>query len=221
MKTILMFVTIIVVLSIATLTKSEADFNGNTPGCGGSNCHSTQSGLVTTEVLDNFQVRVTVSGTTSKVGGELVNSSGTVVAFFNSTSSNPFILTAPSAGTYTVNAGYKSPSRKWGSASAVLTVTGVDEELIGLKPDFFQLYSNYPNPFNPNTKIRYAISETAYTTLIVYSILGKEVATLINEQKSPGIYEVNFEAANLPSGTYIYKLNAGSFTQTKKMIVLK
>jgi hypothetical protein len=220
MKIISAFITIIIVLVVISYTKSEPGFNSG-PGCGGSGCHTSQSGIVTTEVLSNFQVRVTVSGTTSKVGGELVNASGTVVAFINSTSSNPFILTAPSAGTYTVNAGYKNPSRKWGSASAVFTVSGVDEQLVGLKPESFKLYSNYPNPFNPVTKIRYGITETVYTTLKVYSILGKEVATLINEEKSPGIYEVNFEAVNLPSGTYIYKLQAGSFIETKKMILLK
>jgi len=221
MKKLFSFITVVVLLSVLTLTNSQPSFNGTTAGCGGSGCHTTQSGLVTTEVLNNFQVRVTVSGTTSKVAGELVDANGTVVTFNNSTSSNPFILTAPSAGTYTVNAGFKSPSRKWGSASAVITVTGVDEQLVGLKPESFQLYANYPNPFNPNTKIKYAISETVYTTLKVYSILGAEVATLINEEKTPGVYEVNFEAANLPSGTYIYKLEAGSFSQAKKMILLK
>lgn len=220
-KTFFVFLTVIISLGIIGLIKSEPGFNGSTPGCGGSGCHTTQSGSVTTEVLSNFQVRVTVSGTTSKVGGELVDANGTVVASINSTSSNPFILTASTAGTYTVNAGFKSPSRKWGSASAVITVTGVDEHLVGLKPESFHLYANYPNPFNPSTKIKYDISETVFTTLKIYSILGAEVATLINEEKSPGVYEVNFDAANLPSGTYIYKLEAGSFTQSKKMILLK
>ncbi|MBK7630837.1 MAG: T9SS type A sorting domain-containing protein [Ignavibacteriales bacterium] len=204
-----------------TNLKSEPGFNGTTAGCGGSGCHTSQTGIVTATVLSNNQVQISVSGTTSKVGGELVNSSGTVVAVNNSTSSNPFILTAPSAGTYTVNAGYKNPSRNWGSTSAVITVTGVDEELIGLKPEAFTLYSNYPNPFNPSTKIRYAIPQSAFTTLKVYSILGQEVATLINEEKTPGVYEVNFDGLNLASGTYIYKLQAGDFVETKKMVLLK
>jgi hypothetical protein len=203
-----------------SFTKSEPGFNSG-PGCGGSGCHTTQSGIVTAEVLNNFQVKITVTGTTSKVGGELVNSSGNVVAVINSTSNNPFTLTAPSAGTYTVNAGFKSPSRKWGVTSAVINVTGIDEELVGLRPETFALYNNYPNPFNPSTKIRYAISQTAFTSLKVYSILGQEVAVLISEEKTPGVYEVNFDAANLASGTYLYKLQAGNFIETKKMIVLK
>lgn len=219
---IFLSISALLIISIVffTNTKSEPSFNSG-PGCGGSGCHTSESGIVTTEVLSNFDVRITVTGTTSKVAGELVNSSGSVVAVVNSTSSNPFILTAPAAGTYTVNAGFKNPSLKWGTASAVVTVTGVDEELVGLKPQTFELYSNYPNPFNPSTKIRYAIPQTAFTTLKVYSILGQEVATLINEERAPGVYEVNFDAANLTSGTYLYKLQAGSFTDTKKLILIR
>mgnify|MGYP001283889591 CR=1 FL=1 len=221
MRTFL-FVSTLLIISVVlfTNTKSEPGFNSG-PGCGGSGCHTSQAGIVTTEVLSNFQVRITVAGTTNKVAGELVNASGEVVAVNNSTSSNPFVLTAPSAGTYTVNAGYKSPSRVWGSASAVINLTGIDEELVGLKPESFALFSNYPNPFNPSTRIRYAISQSAFTTLKVYSVLGQEVATLVNEEKTPGVYEINFDATNLTSGTYLCKLQAGNFTVTKKMIFLK
>lgn len=221
MKMTALFSTVFIFLIFLSLTKSEPGFNGTTPGCGGSGCHTSQSGIVTAEVLTNFQVKITVSGTSSSVGGELVNADGQVVAVNNSTSSNPFILTAPAAGTYTVNAGYKNPSKEWGSTSAVVTVTGVDEELIGLKPEVFELYSNYPNPFNPSTKIRYAISQSAFTILKVYSMLGQEVVTLINEEKTPGVYEVSFDGLNLSSGTYIYKLQAGEYSQTRKMILLR
>lgn len=221
MKIAFVFAGLFICLIFLSLTKSEPNFNGTTPGCGGSGCHTSQSGIVTAEVLTNFQVKITVSGTSSSVGGELVNSDGLVVAVNNSTSSNPFTLTAPSAGTYTVNAGYKNPSKEWGSTSAVITVTGVDEELIGLKPESFALYTNYPNPFNPATKIRYAIAQTAFTTLRVYSILGKEIATLVNQEKTPGVYELNFDGSDIPSGTYIYKLQAGDYTKTKKMLLIK
>ncbi len=219
---IFLFISTLLIISVVLFTnsKSEPGFNSG-PGCGGSGCHTSQAGIVTTEVLSNFQVRITVAGTTNKVAGELVNASGEVVAVNNSTSSNPFVLTAPSAGTYTVNAGYKSPSRVWGSASAVINLTGIDEELVGLKPESFALFSNYPNPFNPSTRIRYAISQSAFTTLKVYSVLGQEVATLVNEEKTPGVYEINFDATNLTSGTYLCKLQAGNFTETKKMIFLK
>jgi hypothetical protein len=221
MKIAMILTLIFVSLILISLTKSQPDFNGNTPGCGGSDCHTSQSGIVTAEVLSNFQVRITVTGTTSSVAGELVNASGDVVAVENSTGNNPFTLTAPSAGTFTVNAGYKNPSREWGTTSAVITVTGVDEKLIGLSPGAFELYANYPNPFNPSTKIRYAISQTVFTTLKVYSTLGQEVGVLINEEKTPGVYEVNFDGLNLSSGTYIYKLKASDYSMTRKMLLLK
>jgi hypothetical protein len=220
MKGLILIFLVAGVLIFISNTKSEPGFNAG-PGCGGSGCHTSEAGILSAEVLNNFQVRVTVTGTTSKVGGELVDAGGNVVAVINSTSSNPFTLTAPSSGTYTVNAGFKNPSKKWGTTSAVINVTGIDEELIGLRPENFALYSNYPNPFNPSTKIRYAIANTSFTTLKVYSLLGQEVASLINEEKTPGIYEVNFDASNLSSGTYIYKFQAGSFVQTKKMILLR
>jgi hypothetical protein len=201
MKVVFFTALLISALILITNTKSEPGFNSG-PGCGGSGCHNSEAGIVSAEVVNNFDVRITVTGTTSKVGGELVDASGNVVAVINSTSSNPFTLTAPSAGTYTVNAGFKSPSRKWGNTSAVVNVTGIDEELVGLTPEKFELYNNYPNPFNPSTKIRYAISQTTFTTMKVYSILGEEVAVLINEIKTPGIYEINFDATELISGTY-------------------
>lgn len=217
----LIFISFVVgVLIFISSTKSEPGFNSG-PGCGGSGCHTSEAGIVTAEVLNNFQIRVTVTGTTSKVGGELVDAGGNVVTAINSTSSNPFTLTAPSSGTYTVNAGFKNPSKKWGTTSAVINITGIDEKLIGLSPKNFALYSNYPNPFNPSTKIRYAISQTTFTSLKVYSILGQEVATLINEEKTPGVYEVNFDATNLSTGTYIYRLQAGNYTEIKKMILLR
>ena len=131
------------------------------------------------------------------------------------------ILTAPSSGTYTVNAGFKSPSFKWGTTSAILNVSGIDEELIGSNPNTFELYSNYPNPFNPSTKIRYAIPQTSFTVLKVYDITGTEVMTLVNEERPAGIYEVNFDAVNLASGTYIYQLQAGNYSEAKKMILLR
>jgi hypothetical protein len=105
--------------------------------------------------------------------------------FINSISGNPVTLNAPSIGTYTVFAGYKNEARDWESNSAIIDATGVDEILIGLNPSEFKLYANYPNPLNSSTKIRYAITQTALTTLIIYSLIGQEVSTLINEEKSP------------------------------------
>ncbi|MGE5861224.1 MAG: T9SS type A sorting domain-containing protein, partial [Ignavibacteria bacterium] len=88
-------------------------------------------------------------------------------------------------------------------------------------PTAFSLQQNYPNPFNPGTKIIYSIPQASFVTLKIYDILGNEVATLVNEEKSLGNYEAEFNAANLSAGIYFYKLQAGDFVQTKKMILLK
>lgn len=85
----------------------------------------------------------------------------------------------------------------------------------------FGLSQNFPNPFNPVTTIKYSIPQKSNVYLIVYDILGREVAVLINEEKPAGEYNLNFNASNLPSGIYIYMIIAGSFTQSRKMILLK
>ena len=101
-------------------------------------------------------------------------------------------------------------------------------ENTGSLPDNYSLEQNYPNPFNPSTKIRYSVpsviaSETKQSAvkLIIYDVLGNEVATLVNQEKPAGVYEVEFNASQLSSGIYFYKLSAGSYTETKKMTVLK
>ncbi len=102
------------------------------------------------------------------------------------------------------------------------------DNINNLTIDNFDLYQNYPNPFNPITKIKYTIPSTPLSfgeglgvRLIVYDVLGNEIATLVNEEKPAGVYEVEFNASQLSSGVYFYKLQAGSFNQTKKMIILK
>ena len=85
----------------------------------------------------------------------------------------------------------------------------------------YSLNQNYPNPFNPSTIISYQIPQNSFVTLKVYNILGKEVATLVNEQQAAGKYNFDFKANNLASGVYIYKLTAGSFISVKKLTLLK
>ena len=88
-------------------------------------------------------------------------------------------------------------------------------------PVTYALEQNYPNPFNPATTIRYQIPKVGIVTLKVYDLLGAEVATLVNEEKVAGKYEVNFDANNLASGIYIYRLNVNDFVNVKKMVLLK
>ena len=85
----------------------------------------------------------------------------------------------------------------------------------------YELMPNYPNPFNPVTTIQYQIPNSGFVTLKVYDILGKEVATLVNEVKTAGTYNVQWNASAMPSGTYFYKLTADNFTDVKRMILMK
>ncbi len=98
------------------------------------------------------------------------------------------------------------------------SVTDVAENF---QPNEFYLYQNYPNPFNPSTSIQYAIGSRQFVTLKVFDLLGNEVSTLVNEEKPAGSYEIEFDAAGLPSGIYFYYLNSGNFIETKKMVLLK
>lgn len=108
------------------------------------------------------------------------------------------------------------------------TINSIQDQGINFAPDKFELEQNFPNPFNPSTKIQYAIGSLAklqtgrqFVSLKVYDVLGKEVAVLVNEEKPAGSYQVNFNAEQLASGIYFYKLQAGDFIQTKKMSFIK
>ena len=85
----------------------------------------------------------------------------------------------------------------------------------------FSLYQNYPNPFNPSTKIQYVLPIASTVTLTAYNMLGQQIAILVNQQKSAGTYSESFNATNLSSGIYFYTLKAGTFSETKKMILIK
>ena len=85
----------------------------------------------------------------------------------------------------------------------------------------FNLAQNYPNPFNPATKIKYSIPNPGMVKLKVFDIMGREVQTLVNENHSPGNYEVEFNAEALSSGVYFYQLQSGKFIETRKMLLIK
>lgn len=100
------------------------------------------------------------------------------------------------------------------------TPTGTDDFEVKV-PEVFALLQNYPNPFNPSTKITFSLPERSNVTLKIFDILGKEIATLVNETKSAGTYNVNFDASKLSSGVYIYSIQAGDFAESRKMLLMK
>jgi photosystem II stability/assembly factor-like uncharacterized protein len=164
--------------------------------------------------------------------------------YYTSNDGDTWIIqyTAPTNSGYNhITKGRNGGSKLWAARidGGISVYTGE----VGIKtvnnniPERFFLYQNYPNPFNPTTKIRFALpplssplpmtgSSTSEggdrgVVLKIYDVLGKEVATLVNEQLSQGTYEVEWNASDYPSGIYFYKLRAGSFAETKKMILIK
>ena len=100
-------------------------------------------------------------------------------------------------------------------------------EIIGIQnisteiPSVYSLSQNYPNPFNPTTVISFQLSVAGQVVLNVYDVMGREVQTLVNESLKPGTYEASFDGSQLTSGVYFYKLSAGDFSETKKMLMIK
>lgn len=99
--------------------------------------------------------------------------------------------------------------------------TDVKEEFSSGNPDSFSLTQNYPNPFNPATKILYSVPETQKVILKVFNVLGNEIMTLVNGEKTKGSYSINLDMAGYPSGVYFYKIQTEKFTETKKMTLTK
>ena len=98
--------------------------------------------------------------------------------------------------------------------------TGVGSSLNPI-PSEFAVYQNYPNPFNPSTTIRYAIPHRSHVTLSVFNTLGQQVAQLVNADIDAGYHEIQFNATNLASGVYFYRMQAGSYVETKKLLLVR
>jgi hypothetical protein len=99
-------------------------------------------------------------------------------------------------------------------------ITGVAGNSTGM-PTLFQLDQNYPNPFNPSTTIRYALPSTSHVMLSVFNTLGQQVAQLVNGDVDAGIHDVKFDGSTLASGVYFYRLKAGEYIETKKLVILR
>ena len=103
--------------------------------------------------------------------------------------------------------------------SAQIIVTGIEDEI--QVPLTFRLEQNYPNPFNPSTTFRYSLPYASKVTIKIFGVLGKEIETLVNEEKPSGTYELTWNTVNLPSGVYFYQMKAGEYSAVKKMLLLK
>jgi len=168
------------------------------------------------------------------------NGSDDVIATAISDHNGYYIVPAVTNGIYTLKASHIGYVTTEYSKSVQIdlsnspVVSGIDIEVPlvpsavgdndGQNPETFNLYQNFPNPFNPATNIGFTISDFGFVSLKVYDVLGNEIATLVNEEKQAGNYNVEFGKNlihQIPSGIYFYRLTAGSFVATKKMILLK
>ena len=118
-------------------------------------------------------------------------------------------------GTFSYNIFGTICSGNWGPVTS--SVEMVENEI----PNDYELYQNYPNPFNPGTRIKFGIPEEALVSLIIYDSIGREIQVLLNESLPPATYSIVFNGINLPSGIYFYKLMAGDYSSTKKMVLLR
>lgn len=127
---------------------------------------------------------------------------------------------ASRVGTITITAEGITGSPKSVEIRQDAAITYVENLSLGI-PDEYKLEQNYPNPFNPTTKIRYRLPMESNVIITVYNILGTEITKLVNDFQYAGFYEVNFDASNLSSGIYIYRISAGCFMQLRKMLLIK
>jgi len=131
----------------------------------------------------------------------------------------PLLSSNGLGGSYDVEGNLVNPTQQQIiDGGACITSSIVDIEL---KPMSYKLLQNYPNPFNPTTKIRYQIKSESNVQLTIYDISGQDVKTLVNKKQNAGEHSISFDASGLASGIYIYRLNAGSFEQSRKMILLR
>jgi hypothetical protein len=194
------------------------------PGAVGSYTVNVTDAVGTTGGVDIAASAGTLSTASSGLkvlSGEIVHSSPRPVP---STYTFAF-MAPPGAGIVTLAATAKGTDfTAWNNApNFTITVTAAT----AVKPDplsaptVFELEQNYPNPFNPTTNIRFSIPETQHATLAIFDLQGREIALLVNSTLVPGTYSATWDAKNVPSGVYFYRLKAGNFTMTKKLLVQK
>jgi hypothetical protein len=121
---------------------------------------------------------------------------------------------------YRIAASNAAGTNQGGISSFTTLVTSV-ERLEGQLPETYFLAQNYPNPFNPSTTIEFALPKSTFVTLWVWDLLGRQVGELVNEKLSPGTYGTQWDAGGLAGGVYFYRLQAGDFVETKKMLLMR
>ncbi len=190
-------------------------------------------GIIQTNGIGSFSVinRDTLWGN----GGYVLYPNNRVAPFLNRTTDggNTWFFQIPDTSIHYIGSGFVrfyDKLRGWAydGSSGIHTITGGDtiwytgiQKINNKIPKVFRLFQNYPNPFNPVTIINYELKIKSNVKIIVYDITGKEVITLVNQIQNAGVYQVDFSDSNLSSGVYFYRIQAGEFVQSKKMVLIK
>ncbi len=216
----------ILVFFIASSFLPHPSFNGTTPGCSGSGCHTLEDGIVQATPLNNGQISVLVSGVQSgkPVAGELVDASGQVVDVIEQTNTNPFVLTAPGDGDYRVNAGFKKPSRKWDSTMVHIMTTGIRQGAYPSTPLRFELFPNHPNPFNNTTLIRFSLPTASKVQVKIFNVRGQVVRHLTQQYFRAGIHTLRWNGVDdagrtCASGIYLCQVATKSHKIVRQLIL--
>jgi len=172
-------------------------------------------------------IGITTPGDTTIIGSGAIAIGNTVSTYTQfSLDINYISEESPNWGNITITIIDTSESTSGHIGSTMLIddldiIVGVEDSEDNIIVEEFTLEQNYPNPFNPITKIKYQIPELSFVSIKVYDVLGNEITTLVNEERPAGTYELTWNATNLPSGVYFYRLQAGFFVETKKMVLLR
>ena len=171
-------------------------------------------------IKENANTSLSVRAKLNNFNIELYNENDltTAAALLNEIKAQSDLSTSMEIATAETDYNVRSGLYKTGSGYISPKIQNTEEQV---KPTSYSLSQNYPNPFNPSTVIQYEIPKDGYVTLKIYDILGKEIKTLVNENKALGKYSIGFDASDLACGVYLYKIQAGSFISVKKMILLK
>ena len=231
---LLLSVMFVVSLGSYSLLISNPNDNGSNPGCTCSGdvlaCHDYQDGIIANVTqLGGLAVEITIEGVTPgrSVAGELVDQNGQVVAVENSTDNNPFVLTAPEAGRYLINAGFRRPDKMWDSLTVVIdAVSGTEPPVSSHPVRQFDLYPNHPNPFNPETTIRFSLPQPGMVNVTVYNIRGQVVRNLTQNYLQTGLHSVRWNGRDnngqtSPSGVYFAEVQFDGQRLVRKMTMTK
>jgi hypothetical protein len=220
---------IFLMISFIIIAASNSPSHRNSPpGCDGRGCHAQQGGMIELQPLDNLQIQVNVRGvkTGKLVGGELVNQQNRIVDFVNETRQNPFILTAPAFGEYTINVGFKHPAMKWTSRQIWLRPQTINIPTPSRIRSQLALYDNHPNPFNHETLIRFSLPKTMHIEMFIFDENGKFIKQLTNGWYPAGVHAIRWNGRNQdglpqPPGIYLCEIKSEDRRVVQRMVLAK